>query len=312
MQDNSSEIFFSVIIPTYNRGGIIDKTIDSVLSQVFGNYEIIVIDDGSTDTTQEIISRYNHQKIRYFKKENGERGAARNFGMKVSRGEYITFLDSDDILYEDYLKNAFQSICKYKFPPFFHLAYEVRNEEGDIIFKANKIKSNELNSLVKGNNLSCMGIFMNRNIISEYLFVEDRQISGSEDWELWLRVTAKYGIYTDNRISACIVDHTERSVLNFEESKLVSRKKLSLEYAFKDDLVKEKYGSKIRQLKAGRDLYISLHLILGKNHTRGLFYFFKALKQDPLLIWDKRTFAILKRVIFRNSKRTKTTFKNKN
>lgn len=87
----------SVIIPTYNRAMLLSSAIDSVLSQTYEDYELIVIDDGSTDDTTEIVNKYSTDKLRYVFQENKGRSAARNYGIKLAKGEYIAFLDSDDL-----------------------------------------------------------------------------------------------------------------------------------------------------------------------------------------------------------------------
>ena len=87
----------SVVIPTYNRAHIIKRSIMSVLSQTYGNIEIIVIDDGSTDNTEEVVLGINDDRIRYYKKENGGSSSARNMGISLAKGSYIAFQDSDDI-----------------------------------------------------------------------------------------------------------------------------------------------------------------------------------------------------------------------
>jgi hypothetical protein len=93
----------SVIIPTYNSEKYICKAIDSVLMQTYKDFEIIVIDDGSSDNTKDILSKYNG-KIRYLYEDNKGASAARNLGIKESRGEYVAFLDADDIWLADKLK----------------------------------------------------------------------------------------------------------------------------------------------------------------------------------------------------------------
>jgi len=86
----------SVIIPTYNRAHTIAKAINSVLNQTFKDFELIVVDDGSTDDTKSIIGVFEDSRIRYVWQENQERSAARNTGIRISQGEYISLLDSDD------------------------------------------------------------------------------------------------------------------------------------------------------------------------------------------------------------------------
>src|SRR5258706_4340944 len=83
--------------PLYNRANIVCETIDSVLEQTYKKFEIILIDDGSTDNTREVISAYDDRRIRYFYQSNGGLSAARNSGLEVSTGEFIAFLDSDDL-----------------------------------------------------------------------------------------------------------------------------------------------------------------------------------------------------------------------
>jgi len=97
----------SVIIPTYNQGRLILRCIDSVLHQTFQDFEIIVVDDGSTDNTKEILSAYGHP-IRYLFQQNWGPSRARNAGIGQAKGDYIAFLDSDDYFAENNLEEKFQ------------------------------------------------------------------------------------------------------------------------------------------------------------------------------------------------------------
>jgi glycosyltransferase involved in cell wall biosynthesis len=92
----------SVIIPTYNRAAFVAKAVDSVLSQTFTDYELIVVDDGSTDGTKDNLNKYG-DRIIYIYQDNSGVSAARNAGITVSRGEWLAFLDSDDEWKPDYL-----------------------------------------------------------------------------------------------------------------------------------------------------------------------------------------------------------------
>jgi len=88
----------SIIIPTYNRTDLLPRAIQSVINQTYKDWELLIIDDGSTDNTKEIVEEFvkKDPRIRYFYKENGGQGSARNLGIKNAKGEYIAFLDSDD------------------------------------------------------------------------------------------------------------------------------------------------------------------------------------------------------------------------
>lgn len=281
-------LFFSVIIPTYNRADFIVKTIQSVLNQTYSNFELIVVDDGSTDATESNVKALNDSRIHYHKIKNSERGAARNFGMDNAKGDYITFLDSDDIYYPSYLKNARESLLNFNYPPFFHLAYEVRNYDGKLISKIDAIESDDYRFIFKGNPLSCMGVFLNRNATSAFRFNEDRLLSGSEDWELWLRVIANFSLKTDHRISSCLIQHDDRSVMNFEENKLYKRKELALKYAFEDAQVKKKFAPHYAKIDAYADGYIALHLLLAGKNISSLKYILKSIVGHPPSIFSKR------------------------
>ena len=87
----------SVVIPTYNRAALIERAVKSVLDQSFKPLEVIVVDDGSTDNTAEIVKQINDPLVKYVYKENGGAGSARNCGVKNSLGDWIAFHDSDDV-----------------------------------------------------------------------------------------------------------------------------------------------------------------------------------------------------------------------
>jgi len=93
----------SVIIPTYNRAHYLKSAVESVLSQEYSDFELIIVDDGSTDGTKELFEGYGDRLI-YFRQERAERSAARNKGISMAKGEYVAFLDSDDVWFPDKLQ----------------------------------------------------------------------------------------------------------------------------------------------------------------------------------------------------------------
>jgi glycosyltransferase involved in cell wall biosynthesis len=112
MDKNSTPPFFSVVIPAYNRAKIIPRAIDSILAQTFTNFEIIVVDDGSTDDLKKVCDAYNSSKIHYYYQNNAGSNPARNTGIGHSRGEYISFLDSDDAWEPEYLNEVAKKIAE--------------------------------------------------------------------------------------------------------------------------------------------------------------------------------------------------------
>ncbi|MBT8195990.1 MAG: glycosyltransferase [Bacteroidia bacterium] len=289
-----SSPFFSVIIPTYNREEFILKSIQSVLEQKYTDFEILVIDDGSTDNSSKIIKPYLSDKLQYFFIENSERGAARNYGMSKASGNYITFLDSDDIYYSNYLDNAFACINKLNQPEFFAQAYEKISPSGKKLGKTLPGSRNYFEAISKGNFLSCMGVFLAKSVIVQLKFNEDRNLSGSEDWEYWVRVMAQYDLKYSAKVCSAMIIHEDRSVLAVSEESLVNRRKLAMKYAFENSLVEKKFSNYKSLMNANWDTYVALHLMLDKQLATGLKHFKSAFFNYPFILFTKRSLVIIK------------------
>src|ERR1700760_2526444 len=95
--------FFSVVIPVFNRAGPLAQAIESVRAQTFQDFEIVVVDDGSTDDPRAAVGRFADPRIRYFRQANAGGGAARNHGIDEARGQFVAFLDSDDVFLPHHL-----------------------------------------------------------------------------------------------------------------------------------------------------------------------------------------------------------------
>lgn len=104
MEDQIPIPIFSVIIPAYNRGHVLARTVQSVLRQTFHDFELIIVDDGSTDETRKIVETFNDPRIRYIYQANKGRSAARNAGAALALGKYLTFLDSDDEVFLEWIE----------------------------------------------------------------------------------------------------------------------------------------------------------------------------------------------------------------
>ncbi len=292
-------LIISVIIPTYNRAKLIKHTIESFLNQSYSHFEIIVVDDGSTDNTEELINSIEDDRIKYFKIQNSERGHARNFGAKQSKGKYLCFFDSDDIAFSHHLETASKIINKNEDIPIFHLGYETMDGNNkNTLKRVETIKQGINHTIINGNLLSCNAVFIRRDIFMNYFFNEDRIIAGLEDWELWLRISAKYEMKHFPIITSLIIQHENRSVLQTEKDKLIQRIEKFMQYILNNADIIEYYKDRLPSFRSSCYTYISLHIALTKKHKKtSVYYLIKGLIEKPLFIFQRRFFAIIKHLL---------------
>lgn len=288
---------FSIIVPTFNRGQLLLKTLNSLCSLNHHSFEIIVVDDGSTDETELIVNSMSDSRISYHKITNGERGAARNFGAIIAKGVYLNFFDSDDLAYPNHLTLAETTIKNEENPAVFALSYDIIDEQGC------KLKKVELSQTVQsfiteGNHLSCNGVFIKKETALKFPFIEDRGLSGSEDYELWLRLSARYTFRCSPSISHAVVQHDGRSTVNFKAEPLILRKQKMIEYAFQDEYVKSKFGHARRKILAGTFSYVALHLALTDGNKKlALAYWKKSFSTYIPDLFSRRSLSIIKHLI---------------
>lgn len=294
------ELFFSIVIPAYNRAHMIKQTLESTFLQTYPNYEIIVVDDGSTDNTEEIVKSIKNPKVVYHKKENEERAVARNTGFDLAKGDYVTLLDSDDFLYPTHLEEAVKYIKANKYPEVIRFDFDVVDSEKNILQIA--AMPDEINEkMIHGNFMGCSGIIIKKEIATRYQFNGDRDLSGSEDYELWMRLAARFKIHTPKIITCSLHSHEERSVIyNIEQEPLVMRKDLLIQYSFADKVVNKIYGKQKDKFIANSLLYVSLHLAIAKINKASIQYLFRALSYNPFSVFDRRFYGILKTIFKRN------------
>lgn len=292
-----NNILFSIIIPTYNRANMIEKTIQSILLQSYINFEVIVIDDGSTDDTERIVKTIVDDRIFYYKKDNAERGAARNYGVQKAKGNYINFFDSDDLAYNIHLQSAYELITEKSNPEVFVLSYDIKNTKNKIIRVA-PIFKNLNQQLIQGNLLSCNGVFIRKDITEKYPFSEIRELSASEDYLLWLKLATQYKFVFSNEKTSVIIEHENRSVLIMDLDKLLLRKNLFFQALFNDIKLVEFYSPYKNIISSQLNSYISLHIALTKSQKLISFkYLILSLKNYPPSIFSKRFLAIIKHLI---------------
>lgn len=188
--------FFSIIIPTYNRADFLKIAVDSVLNQNFNDYELIIVDDGSTDKTKDIIINIKDKRLKYIRQPHKGISVARNIGLRKAKGKFISFLDSDDRFCKNKLTITFDYIKNHPACKVFHTE-EIWYRNGNLQpqkLHHKKPSGPAFKNVVK---LCCIG--MSTATIKKEVFNKiggfDKKLMVCEDYDFWLRVTAKFDIF---------------------------------------------------------------------------------------------------------------------
>ncbi|MHB1105095.1 MAG: glycosyltransferase family 2 protein [Lutibacter sp.] len=201
----------SVIMPAYNAESYIREAISSVITQTYSIWELIIIDDGSTDTTAKIVNEWllKDNRIQYYYQENGKQGKARNFGISKSKGVYLAFLDADDIWLSEKLEIQIKEIQNKNVDLVFADSYIFKNDDIlDISQKINIIPTvfydkSSLNFFLKENRIPILTVLVKREkIINVNCFSEELDIQNVEDYHLWLKLLMSNCIFYS---SSCIL-----------------------------------------------------------------------------------------------------------
>lgn len=186
----------SVIIPTFNRSNLLKRAVDSVLNQTHNHFELIIVDDGSTDDSREVISEYlSDTRVRYIYQENSGVSSARNLGVAVSEFEWISFLDSDD----EWLKNKLELQVQLSMTnPQYRFIHSEENwiRNGKKVNKPKQYK--KVGGQIFSKCLSLCAIAPSTVLMEKSLFHEVKGFSTDyivcEDFDLWLKITSKYEV----------------------------------------------------------------------------------------------------------------------
>ena len=219
--------FFSVVIPLYNKEKFIENTLNSVLNQTFEDFEVIVINDGSTDTSEEKVLNFKDKRIQYISKVNEGVSIARNTGIEKAQSNFITFLDSDDVWLPSFLEEMHKTIAKYPEQRVFSAAYEIETSRSKIPaqYSIPKSKKPQFVNYFEASSIESI-IWTSCAAFHSSVFKEvgmfDPQIKISEDIDLWIRVGLKYQVVFNPKVLARYI-YDDKSVSRgseyiFEES----------------------------------------------------------------------------------------------
>ena len=203
----------SVIIPTYNRASVLHKAVDSVLAQTYKDFELIIVDDGSTDNTKKVVKRYKDMRICYIYNDSENHGpsAARNIGINAAKGEYISFDDSDDEWSKDKLEKQLAFINVSMADVIFCTMHK---KDGYIPSKDFTESDCNLKNELSGSFTGTPAYFGRSECFKETLF--DESMTCNEDWELMIRLLDKYKVLfqRDSLVEVEISDNSVSSDIN--------------------------------------------------------------------------------------------------
>lgn len=194
---STSKPVVSVITPTFNRAAFLPQAIESVLGQTFADLELLIIDDGSTDNTRQLVEGYAQDKrIRYFYQENQGQSIARNRGLQEARGEFVCFLDSDNAWMPDKLEKSVSVMQGQKAIDVLYGDFIEIDEQG-VELGANKMKrhSGRITPELLKDNFVSMNTTMTRRACFEDMGGFDTNDRLAEDYGLWLRLSTRYRFF---------------------------------------------------------------------------------------------------------------------
>ncbi len=298
------KLLFSIIIPTRNRADLLEKAIRSVQVQSYPNWELLVIDDASTDQTTEVVANFNDLRIRYLYQQKSERSMARNKGIENARGNYICFLDDDDFLKKNFLNDFKKAISSFP-DAIIRTGFTYKFLNDNRLKKGKLIKPNEhpFHFALR----EMCGVW-SLCIPSDYL-AEDRfaDFPHWQDAHLILRLFAKYPVTQLNSRNYIYVQHTKMGTQKIFKNNDEIEKRLSLNLAaIKDFFINhaQEVGNLITPktkdiLLSGKILHYAISATVRNNPAKGKELFIRSLKIGWFLQHYKLYMVFLKKYLLK-------------
>lgn len=225
-----AEILFSIIIPLYNKRDTIAHALETVASQTISSFEVIVVNDGSTDGGEKIVEKYEDSRVRLVSQENQGVSAARNHGIRVAKGKYITFLDADDEWTEDFLSVCLHLFEKYPQAKMVSPAYTVRYDKKVVLPNWKSVDVNSDDCIIHDFlemasgpfwtlNSSCVAIDRETILSMDRWFPENERVH--EDFDMWIRLGVKYPVAHSKKICAIYNRTTPNNTRKTHRAKVI-------------------------------------------------------------------------------------------
>jgi glycosyltransferase involved in cell wall biosynthesis len=278
------KVKYSIIIPTYNRVKKIKKAVTSVLNQSVSCWELIIVDDGSTDKTKEYINSIRDNRIKYIYQDNKGPAASRNTGIRKAKGQYICFLDSDDEYFHDHLE-SFEEVVNKNNKKFIVSDSIIRRENSDYVDKPRLH-----NGYVNPNHVPCMqSVCLQASLAKTTLFNE--HIRMKEDVEFWLRVSQHATPVFTNKVTSRVNQDGDDRVSNMTISK--AKNTLSLfEEIFSDPSLPVYSSSIVKARLFPLHVVLALHYKEKREVNLALKHYFRAIKLAPSSILKRWSISL--------------------
>lgn len=282
--------FVSIITPAYNAGATIGDTIESVLSQTFSDFEMIIVDDGSTDNTAQLINNIKDERIVYIFQSNKDRAEARNHGIGIARGDYIALLDSDDLWMQDKLEKQVPLLDENPeiglvYSDLYYFAHQTGE---DLLQFSKKVKLQKgtvpVRLIIERNFIQSPTPIIRRDVFEEVgLF--DTNLIPVEDWDMWIRIVAKFPIdFIDEPLARYRVHENTILWSQHPEKQYSAVNKMLDKVEQNFDAQNTAIKSGINRGRALANYVYGLTLLNTCNYNEARSYFFEALKINPLLL----------------------------
>jgi glycosyltransferase involved in cell wall biosynthesis len=293
----------SVVIPTYNGAKFLREAVESVLAQTYRDIDIIIVDDGSTDNTAELVAGMKDPRIRYIFHENRGVAAARNTGILASQAEYIVWQDSDNILFADAIEKHVAFMDKHPEVGFSHGQFFTIDEDGRPLRKGRprgpkktfiRDGMEELTHLLLGDRTIGLFFMIRRSALDDVgLF--NPKLRMSEDWEIWIRLAKKYAVgHVAEPLAKVRMHNNSMTALSKVE---VVRD--AHESVLKSVLADSVLGPIYRPLR--RKMYFGFYCLCAREAAftghkgYGLRYILKAIQSSPKMVFEKKGVSLLTR-----------------
>jgi glycosyltransferase involved in cell wall biosynthesis len=292
----------SVIIPTYNYKQFIQKAIDSVLTQTYKDVEIIVVDDGSTDNTRDIIeSKYAH-KVAYIYQDNKGASAARNKGIALSHGEYLVFLDADDYFLSSSIEERLTILEDNKSIGWVYSRWQYVDIEGNILEDAfhnapfaykKRLRGNIFMDMLSGTLINTSSVLLRRSCAEDTGGFDDR-LSAFQDYDFWLRVSHRHQVEYLDKVLVYITAHKES--ISFTQPPYPARAIINkkIEENYRNYL--PELGITWRKIKASEFNYSGNSFLENGNLNQALREFKRSIREYPC---QKRVYLQVLKIFFK-------------